>query len=501
MSDTTQPQAVGITSVTPNWSPPEGATPLRIIGSGFTSGPVLGITIGDTAVTWFRVVNDTTIETFAAPGVIGTTNLEVNIGGTRYVLPFSYVTAGGTPFPDRGRWRITLHNRQYGDQPWNQTIIADLTDARGRRLTQSYKSPAEFTFTLDGLSAQAPLVRELVTDVWAWRWDEAQGKDVAMFRGLVDHSEDQFDSDSGVVTFVCHDYSAMLMRRVWTAAYSVTQRDQDDLAWDIILNAIAISPSVGSSFGAASYLPLMPTQVNPDGTARSAKSGQLRDRQYLGNTVHGTALDDLSKVSNGFDYDVLPFPASGRDQLRLFYPSQGITRALTYAYGAQIAGFTRTVASDEYANYERLIGNNQATDATAAQVFAESFNSDASNISPNGIGLWMRGEQSADVTVTLTLQQQADGAVNFSGVIVPSYTVTLTPGTYQFGAPNMGDTVGLVIKAGRLNVNTTTRVFGITFDISDDGSEDVSLTLGRSPLTLHDLLTAAKADVDALARR
>ena len=160
--------------------------------------------------------------------------------------------------------------------------------------------------------------------------------------------------------------------------------------------------------------------------------------------MHGTALDQLANVINGFDYDVLTDPNTGRDAVRIFYPSQGVTRTISYAYGAQLAGLTRTVASDEYANYQRMLGNNQSNDPGAAQVFAEAWSSDASNIAPNGLGLWMNALQAADVSVATTLAQQCQGALNVSALIVPTYTVTLMPGTYSYGSPNIGDTIGLV---------------------------------------------------------
>jgi hypothetical protein len=65
----------------------------------------------------------------------------------------------------------------------------------------------------------------------------------------------------------------------------------------------------------------------------------------------------------------------------------------------------------------------------------------------------------------------------------------------------MGDVVPLVVQSGRLNVSTTVRVLGITYDIGDDGQEDVALTVGRPASSLLDLLTTADATVDALTRR
>ena len=68
-------------------------------------------------------------------------------------------------------------------------------------------------------------------------------------------------------------------------------------------------------------------------------------------------------------------------------------------------------------------------------------------------------------------------------------------------AISMGDVVPLVVNSGRLNVNATIRILGITYAIGDDGQEDVSLTVGRQPLTFTQLVTQADRTADALTRR
>jgi hypothetical protein len=65
----------------------------------------------------------------------------------------------------------------------------------------------------------------------------------------------------------------------------------------------------------------------------------------------------------------------------------------------------------------------------------------------------------------------------------------------------MGDSVTLVVRSGRLNVNTTVRVVGITYDVGDDGEENVSLTVGRTSPSLGAILAGYSADINALARR
>jgi predicted histidine transporter YuiF (NhaC family) len=65
----------------------------------------------------------------------------------------------------------------------------------------------------------------------------------------------------------------------------------------------------------------------------------------------------------------------------------------------------------------------------------------------------------------------------------------------------MGDTVPLIVRSGRLNVNTTVRVVGIAYTIGDDGDENVEVTIGRPTMKLSHLLTKTQREVDALARR
>jgi hypothetical protein len=69
------------------------------------------------------------------------------------------------------------------------------------------------------------------------------------------------------------------------------------------------------------------------------------------------------------------------------------------------------------------------------------------------------------------------------------------------GFPNMGDTVTLRVQSGRLNVNTQVRVVGITYDISDDGAEDIQLVVGQPAVSFLKTLTPLRRDINALARR
>ena len=409
-----------------------------------------------------------------------------------------------TPIPPgRGRYLVTLHHRHFVDQSWLSSMVAELSDARSRKLEQAWGKPATFSFTINGRSTQASQLLELATDIVVRRWNEASDGDIPIFRGIIDHSEDQLTEQEHTINVVCHDYLTMLGRRFFTHPQSVTQVDQDDLVAGWVAACKAATATNNTSFSPGSYLPIAVYQANPDGSARAAKSGQLRDRAYAPSTQYLQVLDDLSKVINGFDYDILPATSSQlTDSLRVFYPSQGVSRPdIVLIYGTTVASLTRTVDSTAYANYQRVLGNNGSSDPLAAQLFAEYWNADANNVTINPVGLWQATDNASDVTIQATLNDKAHGDINLSGLLVPSYTVTLRPGFYRWGRPNIGDTVGLVVRSGRLNVNTTTRILGITYDINDDGHEDILLTLDRPTRMLADLFTQADRDVDALTRR
>ena len=403
----------------------------------------------------------------------------------------------GAPVPvGRGRWRLHLQARQFG--PTSRSApIAELS-ARSRRLEQAYNAPDVLTFTVDGRSSDAAEIAELRTDVVATRWDESRGSDVIVFRGIVAQTEDQISEQAHTVTVTCHSYLKMLERRILTGPWAFTQLEQDDIVGFMVALASGMTTSGGHSFGAGSYLPMVAAPVNPDGSGRSIPSGQRRDRAYLGNQVFSEALSNLSAVVGGFDYDLVPYGVGTADALRVFYPFQGVQRFdMALVYGSTVSALTRTVNAGDFANYWRVLG--QGSDD--AQTFAESWDDSAGSIVGEAIGLWQSGDNASDVSIQSTLDEKAAGDLATSSVLTPSYTVTMRPGAYVYGSPNMGDVVPLVVRSGRLDVVTDVRVVGLTYAIGDDGDENVDLTVGRPVRTLTQLINAPVSDVNALARR
>jgi hypothetical protein len=408
-----------------------------------------------------------------------------------------------TPVPlNRGRWRLTLHERMFTIGPtYASTLIAEIVHARSVRLEQARNKPAQLSFVLDGSSPSAPLIHELQTDVVAWRWDEKSARDVPMFRGIVTQSQDTLSEQADSVQFTCHDYLAMLSRRLLRSQISFTQMDQDTLATTLVNFARAV-PGWDA---AASSLPLLPVNVGPDGAARDP-SGVLRDRSYEASQEIGEAIDNLANVENAntdsshnFYYDVLP-QASGLDSFRIFYPYQGMLRPdLLLEYGSSVRALSRSVNSGNYANFVQAVGSVPPDSPQGTPPLV----SEAANEDANGqvVGLWMTGENAPDVSVQTTLDEKAAGDLAQAGVLLPTYSIELRWGWYTWGNPRMGDVVKLVIQAGRLDVVADVEVVAITYDYSDDGEENVLLDVGRPDTTFGDLLTAQRRDVNALARR
>lgn len=438
------------------------------------------------------------------------------------------------PYPipvGRGRWRITLHVREFVTGAgtggpvlspgvgWGATIIAELTDARGRHLTRERNRAATFTFTMDGRDPAAVLVKELQHDVYVWRWDEYTGRDVCQGRFVVDHAEDQVHENSHTVTFGCHDYTAMLERRRIapkpSAAEVVFQNlSQDALTEYLITNygIVGSSVSTGTNVLMMAYLPLFVVMVNPDGTARTTQ-GPMRNRTYQIGSEIFDLVANLSACQDGFDFDLLPAPEvpaglagpsfgtipANKDAFRIFYPRQGTVRTdMALVYGSNVASITRTVSSADYANRVWAIGNHANANPNAAQLFVDKYTDTATDSIG---GMWMDVYNATDVSTMAHLTDQCVGALDQRSVLIPTYTAQLFAGSYRQDQPRVGDIVQLVVQSGRLNVQENQQVLSIAYSIGEDGDEDVQLELGRLPTKFGGLFRGTRSTLDALNRR
>ena len=259
-------------------------------------------------------------------------------------------------------WRFTLHERAFTATDWRSTIISELHGARGRRVETALNKPTKVTFTLNGTSPAAMMVEELRTDIIAWRTDErTSGLEVPHSRALVGQSEDQLTEQSHTVNFTCLDYSSMLDRRFLTTALAYNNVHQDDIVADLLSHAINLVASDGTHFLPGSWLPLELYHADPDGRARAPGTDPLRIRNYDAQASIGESISQMAAVDQGFDYDVTP--GATTDELRVFFPQQGIPRIEPILeYGSTVSTVTRSVASADYTNYWRVIGESTGQD-------------------------------------------------------------------------------------------------------------------------------------------
>lgn len=379
-------------------------------------------------------------------------------------------------------------------------VLAEI-DARSRRLEQTIGKPAQFTFTLDGHAPGALMIHELEHEVRVWRWDEATGRDEEMMRGIISSSQDTLSEQRHTVNFTAQDPLWGLDRRWLTQQLDFSQVEQDTIAdWLVNRGSADLATSSGVPFGLGADLPLALTPVDPGGNPRGA-TGRLRDRTYLAGTNCLEALGNLSNVIDGFDFDCRPVPGYDfevDDRLRIFYPYQGrLIQDWALEYGSTVASLTRYVSSDTYANYVRNIGQSEED---APQLYGEVWDPTAGDIIANPAGVWMTSMSAADVTVQQTLIEQAAGELERS-ILLPSYTVVANPGVYSPSILDIGDTVKLRIRSGRLNVDTWVRVVARNWSIGDDDQEDVEIQVTRPEAMFAGLFTDSDQRLKALERR
>lgn len=347
-----------------------------------------------------------------------------------------------------------------------------LTAAKSRRLSFALDGPAEASLALDGRGEQAAYVTELTSDLLIYR------DGIKMFRGRVGQTQDQLGADAHTVTVQSADYRAMLDRRILLAGdpLGFAQVDQSAIAWTLASASFArTNGGLGITRGIGQT------------------TGVLRDRTYEAGKPCGEAIDQLAEVAGGFEWDVDPELA-----FNVHYPQRGQDRTdVVLDYGGRIAGLSRSVNPQDFANSIRVSGREASGDTIPPTPAVRT----AANIAtaPEGRFEFQVG---TDLQTTAAVAQRADYELTQRSQVRPSYTVTLSPGAWtDQGSFWLGDTVRLVVMSGRLAVDTTARVHEISFDISEDSTETVSVTLGHPRRDLLQRLRRVQTRLSSLERR
>lgn len=351
--------------------------------------------------------------------------------------------------------------------------LAELTAARDRKVTWRRRGPAEAAWSIDGRHEQAAAVEELISDLLVYR----DGR--LLFRGRVGATDDSLDADSHEVSMVANDYRALLGRRLLFQPILFSVVDVGDIGWYLV--------------GATQSLPGGYVGIT---RGLGANLGVTSAYNFEAGKYVGEALDDLAEVVD-FDWEV-----DAALKFNLWQPARGFVRDFVAEYGSTVTTVNRAVDPGQYANVVRATGDQTKNEATPPVPWTTPHVSTMADLADRPEGRFDMQHGDPDVKVQSALVDRADRLLDRSAYVMPTYTCTLRPGVWDPDVLWLGDVCRIVIRSGRLDVNTVERIDQVDVTISDDGAETVALTFGTSRrLRLVDYLRSYSPRIDRLERR
>jgi len=359
-------------------------------------------------------------------------------------------TGIGAPPRPRINWQFIV-----GPASGGHTLA--LTEARGRRYTARLTASSDASFTLDGRHPQALAVDELATDLHIL-WTAPGGTATQILdRMRMGQSGDTLEEADHRFEVAALDYREVLNRRLLystdTLTYAAT--DQAEIAWGLVDST---QGNLGGNLGISK------------GWSGTTPTGINRDRTYEAGDFVGARIQELSEVIDGFDWDVAPISASALE-LQTFFPQRGVDRGVVLIFGGLVAKARREVNPADYANAIRYTGSSDP--ATTAQEL------EAADLVSRPEGRWDAVFGDDGLITQQALNDRAAWQLAQSETLTPVWTLTLKQGAWE--GPDhiwLGDPVRLIVKSGRLDVDTTLRVFELEFAIGENGEETVQVTLG-----------------------
>ena len=192
----------------------------------------------------------------------------------------------------------------------------------------------------------------------------------------------------------------------------------------------------------------------------------------------------MSRVIDGFDWDISPDL-----QFRLWYPARGSSGGWAAVWGDTIRGVERTVDPSGYATDVYATGAESLSPITR------------STLGTREAGRWETVASWPDVSVAGTLAEAASATLADAEVVRPAYRLRVSPGAWTPTDAWLGDTHRIVVRRGRLDVDTTGRIVAVDIALDGAGGEDVTLTVDRRPVDLADRLLGMSGRLGTLERR
>jgi hypothetical protein len=345
--------------------------------------------------------------------------------------------------------------------------LAELTEARSRRLSAHLDAPSTVGFSIDGRHPHTFDIDELATDLLVYRDTDL------LYRGRVGQTQDQAGADNHTVTVETADYRALLGRRILWEPFTFTAEEQEAVGWALIDHT---QTQPGGDLGVTR---------RPDQT-----TGVSRDRTYPEGKNIGEALTQLGQVSDGFEWDISP-----ELEYRV-WSQRGADNGVVLDYGGLITGFSRTVNPSAFANAVRVTGKEDEEDNPGPTPERH----EVADFDPHGRFDAQHGYP--DITQQATLAARAAWHLSEGSTLRPSWNVTLRAGVWD--GPDhiwLGDTVLLAVRSGRVDTVQPLRVQEVDVDVDEDGGETVRLTLGRAQVDLASVLRRTTQRLTDLERR
>jgi hypothetical protein len=341
--------------------------------------------------------------------------------------------------------------------PSTNTAIGELSAPLGRQISFQLSDACLLNFQMNGRDPQALFPVETLTDIVAFR------DNVRLYRGRLGSSQDSLDEDTHTVQFSAIDYRGMLGRRLVPAnGLTYTSTDQATIAWNLIN---AAQSGAGGNWNLTR------------GIWRPSVS---RTYAVAGGALMDASVNNLSNLDQGFDWEIdanLEFNMWPLPSMNIYMGlGRGSNKGGVLTYGDNVQHAARTTYSTNYANVVRYSGSNTVGATTVDIVSEAMYGGDFGTA-----GRWETQEGNTDLVSLANLNAMALAELTRTGILLPSYQLTLTDGWWDPTQIWLGDIVQVNVVSGRLDDHYSARVIQIDIYINDlANKETVVVTVGTT---------------------
>ena len=283
-----------------------------------------------------------------------------------------------------------------------------------------------------------------------------------VWAGRVWSISDNVQGDTGEVTIVAKEILHVLSEKRFIDDVTYTSTDAGQIAWNMIDYTQSLS---GGDLGIT------------EGTIEATKN---RDRTFLENEDEsiGEEIIALTEVQDGFDFVITPTLQLNTQGVFNVFVKKGkelTDETLEYGEGTRgnITAFTRRRSLSDVGNSIKAFGDGIGNQMKISE------QSDTTLISATT--LLEKQVSFKSVKVQDTLDDHALEDLRISKVEQPVYDLTVSNKDNFLGRFDVGDSIRVMVNLGYLNVNTPMRIYAISLSVSDEGQEDITLTV--SPIS------------------